>query len=98
MELTAAGVREEMLLQLVAEEIVYARGQNEVATILTSRGHLYRIRGEHVELTVLLPVIHVRTKDSAIAIRTAHGQEAMLFESDPARRDQLFRWIVDELC
>ncbi|MBW3561890.1 MAG: hypothetical protein KY437_05270 [Actinobacteria bacterium] len=96
-ELLETGINPEILAQVEGESILYARGQGEVATILTSRGHLFRVRGDQIEMAVLRPAVSIRTKDSAIAVRTAHGVEAMLFESDPERRDDLFRQLVANL-
>lgn len=96
-ELRSTGISEHLLQQVGDETVLYARGQGEVATLLTSRGHLFRVRGDQVELSVLRPAVQIRTKDSAIAIRSAHGVEAMLFESDPDRRDELFRRLVETL-
>lgn len=96
-ELREAGVSPEILAQVEGESILYARGRGEVATVLTSRGHLFRVRGDQVELSVLRPAVSIRTKDSAISVRSAHGVEAMLFETDQERRDDLFRKLVSTL-
>ncbi|MBW3562699.1 MAG: hypothetical protein KY437_09400 [Actinobacteria bacterium] len=96
-ELRKTGVSGDLLDHVADETLLYARGQGEVATLLTSRGHLYRVRGDQVELTVLRPAVQIRVRDSAISIRAAHGVEAMLFESDPERRNALFRRLVETL-
>lgn len=96
-ELLETGMHPEILAQVEGEAILYARGHGEIATVLTSRGHLFRVRGDQIEMAVLRPAVSIRTKNSAIAIRTAHGVEAMLFESDPGRRDDLFRQLVTTL-
>lgn len=96
-ELRRTGVSGDLLDHVADETLLYARGQGDVATLLTSRGHLYRVRGDQVELTVLRPAVQIRVRDSAISIRAAHGVEAMLFESDPERRHALFRRLVETL-
>lgn len=96
-ELLETGIHPEILAQVEGESILYARVLGDIATVLTSRGHLFRVRGDQIEMAVLRPAVSIGTKGSAVAIRTAHGVEAMLFESDPQRRDDLFRQLVTAL-
>lgn len=96
-ELLEVDVSPDLLTHVEGESVLYARTQGDVSTLVTSRGHLFRMSGNELEMNALRPAVSIRSMRAAIAIRSAHGVEAMLFEPDPDRRNVLFRQLVDAL-